>query len=147
MVVRIGVPEKHDGDFRCPFQVVGLSDDTTQYSGGVDSLQALNLAFVGVWRRIEDNVKVLSGFYKKVSVENEYGSWDVTLPYWICVSDRQQLARLNRFLEQEFWVMPTRGDNRGDVKRHNHTLHPTAPMSHSAGPKGRAVGAAGERGG
>src|SRR6188508_3013962 len=47
----IGVPEPDPlprGDFRCPFQVIGLSDDSVHYAHGVDSFQALNLAFAGI---------------------------------------------------------------------------------------------------
>jgi hypothetical protein len=51
--VLIGAPKYLPGtsDFYCPYQVLGLSDDTVRYTGGVDAAQALYLAMeaVGTW--------------------------------------------------------------------------------------------------
>ena len=40
VTIRIGIPEREQRDSRCPFQVVGLSNDAVRYAYGVDSLQA-----------------------------------------------------------------------------------------------------------
>lgn len=49
VMVRLGCPEPdpecpHGRDWRCPFEVVGLGDDSIQYSHGVDSFSALQNA-------------------------------------------------------------------------------------------------------
>ena len=55
VVIRIGVPEQQERDSRCPFQVIGLSNDAVRYAYGVDSLQALILAFVGARRAVQND--------------------------------------------------------------------------------------------
>lgn len=46
VTVSIGAPKPYpDGkDFYCPFRIEGLGDDRVKYAGGVDSIQALQLA-------------------------------------------------------------------------------------------------------
>lgn len=49
VVVRLGRPEPDPlpgGDWRCPFQIVGIGDGAVQFSFGIDAVQALQLAFV-----------------------------------------------------------------------------------------------------
>jgi len=48
--VLIGAPRHLPGssDFFCPYQVLGLGDDTVRYSGGVDGAQAIYLAMEAV---------------------------------------------------------------------------------------------------
>jgi hypothetical protein len=113
--VRIGVPEpdaQHPGTFRCPFQVTGLSDDSVQHAYGVDSFQALNLALVGVRHFIKTNATVLAAFHEGFSLTWEDSSWEVALPVWVPAHDADQLRRLERFLETDFWSTPTSADDR-----------------------------------
>ena len=47
-VVRIGQPTPdplEGGDWRCPFQIVGLGDEAVHEAFGVDAVQALQLCF------------------------------------------------------------------------------------------------------
>lgn len=47
-VVRIGRPApdlREGGDWRCPFQIVGLGDEAVHEAFGVDAVQALQLCF------------------------------------------------------------------------------------------------------
>ena len=70
VVTRIGAPEpdpRHPNCFRCAFQVTGLSDDGIQHAVGVDSFQALNLAFAGIRSVLEKNASVLRAFHKDFS--------------------------------------------------------------------------------
>ena len=124
VVVRIGAPEKDKRDFRCPFQVVGLSDNSVQYSHGIDSFQALYLAFVGARRTVENNVEVLSGFFTKVIIDNEAGPWDLTMPIFVSPFDHDQLARLMHFLEHDLWARSkARGTRTGaPTKRRSSTV-------------------------
>ena len=69
--VRIGVPEpdpRGADNFRCPFQVTGLSNDAVQYTHGVDSFQALNLAFAGIRNLVKTNAEVLASFHADFSL-------------------------------------------------------------------------------
>lgn len=47
VTVRLGRPVKSEDapDYRCPYQVVGIGDDVVRSASGVDSIQALELAF------------------------------------------------------------------------------------------------------
>lgn len=100
--VRIGRPEQDEKDFRCPYQVVGLSDDEVKYSHGVDSMQALHLAFAGARRDIKTTVDALAGFHDDLKLESEAGPWDIVFPLTVPVFNREQLRRLEEFL-QELW--------------------------------------------
>ncbi len=46
--VRLGMPHPFPGDplrnYYCPYQITGIGDEKVRYAGGVDSLQALELA-------------------------------------------------------------------------------------------------------
>ena len=112
--VRIGVPEpepKGDGNFRRPFQVTGLSNDAVQYAHGVDSFQALNLAFAGIRNLVKKNAEVLSSFHPDFSLTWHEESWEVVLPVWAWVTDVDQFRRLQRFLDVEIWARkPTEGE-------------------------------------
>jgi hypothetical protein len=47
-VVRIGRPTpdaQEGGDWRCPFQIVGLADDAVHEAFGLDAVQAIQLCF------------------------------------------------------------------------------------------------------
>jgi hypothetical protein len=51
LMVRLGIPEPdpkslHGRDWRCPFEIVGLGDDSIQYGHGVDSFNALQNALI-----------------------------------------------------------------------------------------------------
>lgn len=113
VIVRIGVPEpdpKGGGNFRCPLQVTGLSNDAVQYAHGVDSFQALNLAFAGIRNLVKTNAEVLASFHADFSLTWEGVSWEVILPIWVTVNDEDQLHRYKRFLEVEIWGRKSTGD-------------------------------------
>ena len=109
VVARIGIPEpdsRRPGAFRCPFQVTGLSDDDVQYASGVDSFQALNLAFAGIRRAMQTNASVLAAFHKDFSLTWEGQAWELAVPRWIAVDDPGQLERLEHFLQRELRSQP-----------------------------------------
>ena len=102
VVARIGAPEpdpSHPTAFRCPFQVTGLSNDDVQYASGVDSFQALNLAFAGIRRAIQTNASVLAAFHKDFSLTWEGQAWELGIPRWVSVHDLCQLEQLEHFLK------------------------------------------------
>ena len=106
VTARVGTPEpdpEHPPCFRCPFQVSGLSDEGVQYAPGVDSFQALNLAFAGIRSVLKKNSSVLSAFHKDFSLTWEGGPWELAIPVSISAHDVGQLERLERFLEHDFW--------------------------------------------
>ena len=52
---RFGRPERDPapgGDWQCAFQITGLGEDDVEYAFGVDSVQALQLAFQAVGARL-----------------------------------------------------------------------------------------------
>jgi hypothetical protein len=107
----IGAPEPdplRGGDFRCPFQVTGLSDDAVQYAHGVDSFQALNLAFAGIRNLIKTNANVLASFHPDFSLTWHDMPWEAALPLWIPIDQREQSLQLERFAG-ELSSRPKRG--------------------------------------
>jgi len=80
--------------------VVGLSNDAVRYAYGVDSLQALNLALVGARNAVQNDVRVLSAFHRKLKLTLNGQPWDLSLPIWVCVFDKEQLGRLEAFMEK-----------------------------------------------
>lgn len=50
VVVRIGLPQRSGPDWRCPYAISGLGDVIVADSHGVDSMQAIQLAFA--WIRV-----------------------------------------------------------------------------------------------
>jgi hypothetical protein len=110
--MRIGTPEPEPGgrDFRCPFQVIGLSDDAVQYVYGVDSFQALNLAFVALRNLVKTNASVLAAFHKDFSLTWEETPWETALPVWVHLYDADHLRRLDRFLEEDLFRRKPAGD-------------------------------------
>ena len=106
VIASVGTPEpdpEHPATFRCPFKVSGLSDDGVQYARGVDSFQALNLAFAGIRSVFTRNASVLAAFHKDFSLTWEGGPWELALPLNISSHDIGQLERLERFLAHAFW--------------------------------------------
>jgi hypothetical protein len=111
--VRIGIPEPDPAspdNFRCPYQVTGLSDDSVKYAHGVDTLQALNLAFAGIRASVKTTASVLKAFHPDFSLTWEDTSWDVALPVWVYVDDEQRLGRLETFLHELWTPEPSDGE-------------------------------------
>jgi hypothetical protein len=55
VLVRIGRPvEDPEGDWRCPFQITGLGDDTVYAAFGIDSVQALALCLEMIRAQLAD---------------------------------------------------------------------------------------------
>jgi hypothetical protein len=61
--VRIGMPRRipDSPDFYCPYQIVGLADDTVRYTEGVDAAQAIYLAMEGAGTILASTTEVRSG--------------------------------------------------------------------------------------
>jgi len=97
---------------------------------GVDSLQALNLAFVGARNAVKNDLRVLSAFYKKLALTWENQPWDVSFPFWVCVFDGQQLSRLETFVEG-LW-RSRRAIRRASRKRARRRVHGTGEPVHAA---------------
>lgn len=105
--VRIGAPEPdpvQGGDFRCAFQVVGLSNDAVHHAHGVDSFQALNLAFVGARSLIKTNADVLASFHADFSLTWHGMSWEAALPVWVPIDRTEQAEQLEQFLKEVLWA-------------------------------------------
>jgi len=61
VTVSIGKPERrNEGEFLCPFQVVGLENSDLQYAYGVDCFQALIMALEGIRAILEKSGKSLT---------------------------------------------------------------------------------------
>ena len=113
VVAKIEAPEpdpRHPTCFRCAFQVTGLSDDGIQYAVGIDSFQALNLAFAGVRSVLEKNASVLAAFHKDFSLTWEGSPWQLAVPLWINAVDIGQHERVRHFLETDFWKKDSGGN-------------------------------------
>ena len=101
--VRIGAPEptpERAGAFRCPFQVTGLSNDAVRFAFGVDSFQALNLAFAGIRRELETNASVLAAFHKDFALTWEDGPWQAAIPVWVPLESADEYQELQAFKEE-----------------------------------------------
>jgi hypothetical protein len=58
--VQLGFPEQAQGDYRCAFRVKGLNQGKTEYSGGVDALQALVNALEGIATQLRESGRSLT---------------------------------------------------------------------------------------
>lgn len=113
VTIKIGIPEsdpQHPDCSRCPFQVLGLSDDSVQYAIGVDSFQALNLAFSGIRGAFIKNASVLAAFHEDFSLTWEGTPWEVALPLGVNVNDLEQHNRFMHFMNNEFWRKCAKAD-------------------------------------
>ncbi|MRG94197.1 DUF6968 family protein [Polyangium spumosum] len=84
VVVRVGSPELPPGaqDWRCPFVVLGLGDDSIQFAYSIDSMAALQNALTGIrctlvqsgvplrWEGFEENI---TGFQMDVPFAHGLG--------------------------------------------------------------------------
>jgi hypothetical protein len=86
--------------FRCPFQVTGLSNDAVKFASGVDSFQALNLAFAGIWRELQTNASVLSSFHEDFALTWEGSPWQAAIPVWVPLESEDEWRRLEAFKEE-----------------------------------------------
>jgi hypothetical protein len=61
--VLIGTPRRipDSGDFYCPYQLLGMSDETIRYTEGVDAAQAIYLAMEAVGTWLESTPEAKSG--------------------------------------------------------------------------------------
>lgn len=48
VTVRLGVPRRFKGGYRCHYQIKGLGDDSIRFGAGVDSIQALQIALQNI---------------------------------------------------------------------------------------------------
>jgi hypothetical protein len=63
VTVLIGKPKKFRGgvDYYCAFQIVGIGDEIVRYSGGVDAVQALQLALMDIGTRLYTSDEAKAG--------------------------------------------------------------------------------------
>jgi len=52
VIVTVGRPISDGNDYRCDFKITGLGYDKVQHAMGVDSVQALLLALMGIGARL-----------------------------------------------------------------------------------------------
>lgn len=100
---RIGAPEphpEHASEFRCPFQVTGLSNDDVQHAYGVDSFQALHLAFAGVRSVLRKNASVLAAFHENFGLTWGGVPWEAAVPVWVPLRDADEENELEYFVQQ-----------------------------------------------
>lgn len=47
ILVKLGKPRQFadSTDYYCPYQIIGIGDENIRYAGGIDAVQALQLAF------------------------------------------------------------------------------------------------------
>ena len=105
--VRIGAPEPSPDSgsfpsFRCPFQIEGLSNDAIRFAMGVDSFQALNLAFAGIRAELRTNASVLAAFHKDFALTWEGHPWQTAIPVWLQPEGEDEEQELHTFKE-ELW--------------------------------------------
>jgi hypothetical protein len=63
VTVMIGKPKKFRGgnDYYCPFQILGMDDEPVRYSGGVDPVQAIQLALMDIGTRLYSSKAAKAG--------------------------------------------------------------------------------------
>ena len=63
VTVTIGKPRKfrNESDYYCPFQIMGIGDEQVRYSGGVDTVQALQLALEQIGTRLYSSEEARTG--------------------------------------------------------------------------------------
>jgi hypothetical protein len=63
VTVAIGKPRKFRNgiDYYCPFQILGMGDDQVRYCGGVDAVQALQLALENIGTRLYSSKDAKTG--------------------------------------------------------------------------------------
>jgi hypothetical protein len=68
ITVVIGRPEKfpEGEDFYCPYQIVGIGNERISYAGGLDAVQALQLALM----------KIGTDLYTSPEAQSKQLSWD-----------------------------------------------------------------------
>jgi hypothetical protein len=105
IIVSIGRPRRRSkAEWECPFLVDGLEGSAVQTAGGVDSMQALQMAIEGVRVNLER-----SG-HRFVWLERETGS---EIPRYVPTQYGPRFeARLNRMIEYQakrFWESKLKG--------------------------------------
>lgn len=63
VTVVIGKPKKFrsESDYYCPYQIVGIGDEIVRYAGGVDPVQALQLALRQIGARLGASKEAKTG--------------------------------------------------------------------------------------
>lgn len=102
--IRIGIPEPDPKRyFRCPFQIVGLSDDSIKYTYGVETFHALFATFARIRGIVKNDMKVLSAFHENVELLWKGVPWEQHFPLIVHTHNVEQLDRIEKFLEGRFW--------------------------------------------
>jgi hypothetical protein len=67
ILVKVGKPQQFPDstDYYCPYQITGVGDEKVRYAGGIDAVQAIELAFraigidlyVGINREFDDRLR------------------------------------------------------------------------------------------
>jgi hypothetical protein len=63
VTVVVGKPKKFRGesDYYCPYRIVGIGDEIVRHAGGVDPIQALQLAFRQIGARLSASKEAKAG--------------------------------------------------------------------------------------
>jgi hypothetical protein len=72
-------PDAPHGDYYCPYQITGIGDEKVRHAGGVDSLQALELALHILPTELDSLRKSHPGLRWEDSREGDYGFSKVTM--------------------------------------------------------------------
>ena len=105
VTVRVGQPvfdPEHPPYYRCPFQILGLSNDNVQFAPGVDSFHSLNIALSGVRRELRTNTEVLAAFHKDFALTQFEAPWEAVIPVWVQVESKEESEQLEVFV-QNLW--------------------------------------------
>jgi len=105
VVVRIGSPEWPPGaeQWRCPFIILGLGDDSIQYGYSIDSMGALQNAVNGIYYKLEQTGIPLrwEGFDEDITGFTRHVTWTFGLEF------QQRLEKMIMAEEEEL-VRPIR---------------------------------------
>lgn len=96
VTVRIGMPQPFDDghDYYCPFEINGIGETTVQRAGGVDAVQALQLAMTMIGITLYASEEAAAGQlrwldeYGDLGFPVQEGAEDL-LPFWVRAESRQ----------------------------------------------------------
>ena len=93
--IRLGLPcvfpdEPRNGDHYCPYQITGAGDERVRYAGGVDSLQALELALLVLPSELKALQKTHPGLRWEDAPEGHFAFTPTVMSYPPLVSSGQE---------------------------------------------------------
>jgi len=77
MTVKLGVPDRYSdsSDYHCPFQFIGVGDDSIRSAAGIDAFQAIQLALrmIGMFLYLHLNPQLGNSLRWKGDKEGDLG--------------------------------------------------------------------------